>query len=79
MRAIFHISPDSGFPNLRDFLGRVRRRLTATMYEWEADHISDAIEQAIAPDGRKLKMVTQRAGTREAVEDMKTRLGAGQV
>lgn len=76
MRAIFHISPDSGFPNLRDFLGRVRRRLTATMYEWEADHISDAIEQAIAPAGRKLKMVTQRAGTQEAVEDMRNRLGA---
>ena len=47
MRAIFHISPDSGFPNLRDFLGRVRERLTATMYEWEADHISDAIARAI--------------------------------
>jgi S1-C subfamily serine protease len=76
MRAIFHISPDSGFPNLRDFLGRVRRRLTATMYEWEADHISDAIEQAIKPAGRKLKMVTERAGTREAVEDMKNRLGS---
>jgi V8-like Glu-specific endopeptidase len=74
MQAIFHISPDSGFPNLRNFLGRVTRHLTATMYEWEAEHISHAIEQAIAPDGRKLKMVTQRQGTREAVEDMKTRL-----
>lgn len=76
MRAIFHISPDSGFPNLRAFLGRVHRRLTATMYEWEADHISDAIEAAIAPGSRKLKMVTQRAGTEAAVEDMKNRLGS---
>jgi V8-like Glu-specific endopeptidase len=76
MRAIFHISPDSGFPNLRDFLGRVQRRLTATMYEWEADHISDAIEGAIAPGTRKLKMVTQRAGTEAAVTDMKNRLGS---
>ena len=74
MQAIFHISPDSGFPNLRSFIGRVRHRLTATMYEWEAEHISNAIEQAIAPAGRKLKMVTQRQGTREAVEDMKARL-----
>ena len=74
MQAIFHISPDSGFPNLKGFLGRVHDRLTATMYEWEAEHISKAIEQAIAPDGRTLKMVTQRQGTREAVEDMKTRL-----
>ena len=76
MRAIFHISPDSGFPNLRGFLERVRRRLTATMYEWEADHISDAIEAAIAPGTRKLKMVTQVTGTREAVDEMKSRLGA---
>jgi V8-like Glu-specific endopeptidase len=76
MQAVFHISPDSGFPNLRAFLGRVRNRLTATMYEWESDHISDAIEEAIKPAGRKLKMVTDRSGTREAVEDMKTRLGA---
>jgi|SoiMethySBSTD1v2_1073268.scaffolds.fasta_scaffold03546_14 trypsin-like peptidase/phospholipase D-like protein len=75
MKAIFHISPDSGFPNLRAFLGRVRRRLTATMYEWEAEHISDAIEQAIKPGERKLKMVTQLAGTREAVADMQGRLG----
>jgi V8-like Glu-specific endopeptidase len=77
MQAIFHISPDSGFPNLRNFLGRVKRRLTATMYEWEAEHISDAIEQAISPGDRKLKMVTQRAGTRDAVADMQTRLGDG--
>jgi hypothetical protein len=77
MKAIFHISPDSGFPNLRAFLGRVRRRLTATMYEWEAEHISDAIEQAITPGERKLKMVTHLAGTRDAVADMQSRLGDG--
>ena len=77
MKAIFHISPDSGFPNFRAFLGRVRQRLTATMYEWEAEHISDAIEQAIAPGERKLKMVTQLAGTRDAVADMQTRLSDG--
>ena len=74
MKAVFHISPDSGFPNLRGFLGRVRRRLTATMYEWEAAHISDAVEGAIDPGQRKLKMVTQRQGTHEAVDDMKNRL-----
>lgn len=76
MRAVFHVSPDSGFPNLRAFLGRVRRNLTATMYEWDRNHISDAIAAAIAPDGRSLKMVTQRDGTEAAVRDMKRRLGA---
>ena len=77
MKATFHISPDSGFPNLREFVKRVRGRLTATMYEWEAPHISDAIEAAIKPGTRKLKMVTQMTGTREAVEDMMNRLGSG--
>jgi hypothetical protein len=76
MTGSFHLSPDSVFPNLRDFLGRVRERLTATMYEWDADHISDAIARAIRPDGRTLKMVTQRAGTEGAVENMKRRLGS---
>ena len=76
MKAIFHLSPDSGFPNLSQFLGRVRNRLTATMFEWEANHVSDAIETAIAPGNRKLKMVTERTGTRAAVEDMMNRLGS---
>lgn len=75
MTAIFHVSPDSGFPNLKAFLGRVKRRLTATMYEWDADHISDAIEDSMAPDGNSLRMVTQRDGTASAVKKMKSRLG----
>jgi hypothetical protein len=76
MDAIFHISPDSGWPNLRDFIGRVKRSLTATMYEWNAPHVSDAIEAAIKPRNRKLKMVTQLRGTAEAVSDMESRLGS---
>lgn len=79
MRAVFHVSPDSGFPNLKAFLGRVRRHLTATMYEWDPNHISDAIADAVSPDGRSLKMVTQQStpagGTKKAVEDMQGRLG----
>jgi hypothetical protein len=75
VKAIFHVSPDSALPNLRGFLGRVKRRLTATMYEWESEHISDAIKAAMAPANNSLRMVTQRAGTKEAVEDMQTALG----
>lgn len=75
MKARFHVSPDSGFPNLKAFLGRVERHLTATMFEWEPNHISDAIEAAMSPDGNSLRMVTQRKGTREAVEDIRSRIG----
>lgn len=76
MQVVFHVSPDSGFPNLHAFLGRVRRHLTATMYEWDPNHISAAIEAAMAGANNSLRMVTQRQGTREAVEDMQHRIGA---
>ena len=74
MSAIFHVSPDAGFPTLKAFLRRVKSKLTATMYEWEPNHISDAIESAIKTN-RKLKLVTQYAGTHEAIEDMHERIG----
>lgn len=75
MRVIFHVSPDSGFPNLRDFLSRVERKLTATMYEWDPNHISDAIEAAMEGANKSLRMVTQRNGTSAAVADMRHRIG----
>jgi hypothetical protein len=83
MTAIFHVSPDSGFPNLRGFLGRVRQHLTATMYEWEPNHISDAIVEAIRPAGRSLRMVTQKntpaGGTESAIEDIRSRIPASKL
>lgn len=75
MQAIFHVSPDSGFPNLKAFLERIETRLTATIYEWEAQHISDAVYDAISAAEGRLKMVTQKAGTELAVAEMKERLG----
>lgn len=75
MRAVFHVSPDSGFPNLKKFIRRVEKTLTATMYEWEAVHISDEIFNAIKPAGRQLTMVTQRGGTKAAVQQLKNKLG----
>lgn len=80
MNAIFHVSPDSGFPNLKAFLGRVQHHLTATMYEWEPNHISDAIVAAMRPAGRSLKMVTQKntqsGGTESAIADLMRRIEA---
>jgi hypothetical protein len=80
MDAIFHVSPDAGFSNLKAFLERVGHNLTATMYEWEPNHVSDAIEAAMKPAGRTLRMVTQKNGvgnsdaTETAVQDMKDRI-----
>ncbi|MET0710307.1 MAG: phospholipase D-like domain-containing protein [Tardiphaga sp.] len=81
MDAIFHVSPDAGFANLKAFLERVETSLTATMYEWEPNHVSDAIEAAMEPAGRTLLMVTQKfgvgekGGTEAAVQDMQQRIG----
>jgi hypothetical protein len=72
MKAVFHVSPDSGWPNLKAFISRIEGRLTATMYEWEAPHISDALFKALRRG--RLKMVTQRSGTKGAVEEMKQKL-----
>ena len=75
MKAIFHVSPDCGWPKLRDFFGRIKQDLTATIYEWQAEHISDSLYTAIHSVNGHLKMVTQKAGTQEAVEEMQQKLG----
>ncbi len=75
MHAVFHASPDCGFPRLEEFLGRVRKSLTATMYEWDARHVSDAIEAAMRGPDRTLTMITQKQGTEKAIVDMRQRIG----
>jgi hypothetical protein len=74
MQAIFHVSPDSGFPNLKSFIQRTQERLTATIYEWEPNHISDELFNVIKAGNRKLTMVVERKGTSDAVEKLERRL-----
>ena len=81
MKATFHVSPDSGFPNLKAFFGRVKAHLTATMYEWDAAHITEAIVDAMDKrPGNTLRMVTQKktsaGGTEAAVQEVQHRIGA---
>lgn len=70
MVAVFHVSPDSGFPNLRKFLSRTQNRVTATMYEFEAPHILTELLNAVRPAGRSLTMVTQKEGTKDSVKEL---------
>lgn len=75
MTGWFHISPDAGWPTLKGFLSRVKKKLYATMYEWDKkNHISKAIDDVINT-GDSFKCVTQYAGTHEAIDDMRERLG----
>lgn len=74
VKAVFHVSPDSGFPNLKAFLGRIKQHATATMYEWDVNHISAALVSALNNNRAELRMVTQFEGTRAAVDDLKAKL-----
>jgi phosphatidylserine/phosphatidylglycerophosphate/cardiolipin synthase-like enzyme len=76
MEAVFHVSPDSGFPQLQDLFSKVTKTLTATMYEWDADHVYDALRAAVEPAGRRLLMVTQPAkrGSRPPLDQYVNRL-----
>jgi hypothetical protein len=41
------VSPDAGWPVLRDFLAGAESSLTMGMYEMTAPHVADALEQAV--------------------------------
>jgi V8-like Glu-specific endopeptidase len=81
MDAVFHVSPDSGYKHLAEFIDRIVSRLTATIYEWDHDEISSALGAKLKGRGKKLRMVTQKNGvggsdaTESAVADMKRRIG----
>ena len=61
MRVVAHVSPDAGWPTLRDFLDDTRRSLVIGMYDFGAPHIADAVEAAGTKRGfRKLTLVMQK-------------------
>ncbi|HEV2842068.1 MAG TPA: phospholipase D-like domain-containing protein [Chthoniobacterales bacterium] len=61
MRVLAQVSPDAGWPVLRDFLGSTKRSLVVGMYDFGAPHIADAVEAAGGKRGfRKLILVMQK-------------------
>lgn len=56
MTLVCHAGPDSGWRLLREFLAGTERTLTATMFEFTARHILDALVQAL-PAPRTLRFV----------------------
>ena len=44
MHVVAHLSPDSGWPILSDFLGKIKQQLVVGMYDFGAPHIADAVE-----------------------------------
>jgi V8-like Glu-specific endopeptidase len=54
--AVFHVSPDSGWPQLRDFLRRTRNRLTIGLYNFSTEHVEKALLESLGRNG-DLKLV----------------------
>jgi PLD-like domain len=74
---ICHASPDAGFRLLKDFLTKTEERITATMYEFTAQHVLDALEAGLASprrlhlimDGQAPENVQMRANLENSLAD----------
>ena len=66
MRVLAHVSPDHGWPVLRDFLERTRRRLVVGMFDVGAPHIVAALVALGRKRFERLTMVLQRGSSEGA-------------
>ena len=55
-----HVSPDAGWPTLREFLGGTKAGLTIGMYDFTAPHIIEGVLGAVEDDPRELTLVMQQ-------------------
>lgn len=60
MAVTCHVSPDAGWPTLREFLGGTKAGLTIGMYDFTAPHIIDGVLGAVEDDPRELTLVMQQ-------------------
>jgi hypothetical protein len=51
------VSPEAGWSELESFLRETKSTLTVAMYQFTAPHIFKALEDAVAPAGRKFELV----------------------
>jgi V8-like Glu-specific endopeptidase len=59
MSVTVHVSPDAGWPTLRDFLKGTKSSLTVGMYDFTAPHIIDAVLAAVKDNPKILTLVLQ--------------------
>lgn len=60
MSVICHVSPDAGWPTLREFLSGTKTGLTIGMYDFTAPHIIDGVRSAVEDAPRALALVMQQ-------------------
>ena len=59
MKVVCHVSPDAGWPILREFLQETQARLTVGMYDFTALYIIDEVLDAVKDHPRRLILVMQ--------------------
>jgi hypothetical protein len=64
MTVVCHSSPDAGWRNLKQFLSRTEENLTATMYEFNAGYIFQALLDSLASP-RKLNLILDGGSSAE--------------
>ena len=57
MFAVFHVSPDAGWTELREFLSRTRESLTLGLYNFATEHVKEELINAVSADGRAFDLV----------------------
>ena len=62
-----HVGPDSGWVVFRDFVAATRQRLTAAIYDFNADHIADTLIDASLAHGFPIELAIDH-GITEAEE-----------
>lgn len=60
MSVICHVSPDAGWPTLRDFLEGTKTEMTVGMYDFTAPHIIDGLFEAVEEAPKELTLVLQK-------------------
>ena len=69
MFAVFHVSPDAGWTELREFLSRTRESLTIGLYNFATEHVKEELVNAVSADGRTFDLVLGDAGIDRAHTD----------
>lgn len=59
MTVTVHVSPDAGWPTLREFLKVTKKGLTVGMYDFTAPHVVDGVLEAVQDSPKKLTLVLQ--------------------
>ncbi|HEY3197000.1 MAG TPA: phospholipase D-like domain-containing protein [Nitrospirales bacterium] len=68
MTVTCHVSPDAGWPTLKEFLGSIDQKITIAMYDFSAPHILERLRSSLQNSGAALSLILDpgiAAGTSE--------------